>query len=133
MPENRDNDPQDKSPERTEEEPVEIRERFERHEFLALMLPAMMPPPFPFKILVLSSAVFEMNLPHFLAAIITGRVVRYGVLALLTVKFGPHIAGLTGTILREHLGLTIGVVAAVVVVVLLVRRLRRTSLQAAEE
>src|SRR5512146_2928323 len=112
---------------------LKIQSQFERNKFLTLVLPAMMPPPFPFKIFVLSSAVFEMKLPHFLAAIITGRIVRYGALALLTVKFGPHIAGMMGTVLHEHLALTVAVAAAVVIIVLVVRRLRRAPLQAAEQ
>jgi membrane protein DedA with SNARE-associated domain len=77
--------------------------------------------------------VFEMKLPHFLAAIITGRLVRYGALAVLTVKFGPHIAGMMSSILREHLGLTLVIAAAVVIAIILLRRLRRTPLQAAEQ
>lgn len=112
---------------------LKIQAQFERNKFLALVLPAMMPPPFPFKIFVLSSAVFEMKLPHFLLAIVAGRVVRYGALALLTVKFGPHIAGLMGSIVRDHLGIAVAVVAAIIVVVLILRRLRRAPLPAAQE
>jgi membrane protein YqaA with SNARE-associated domain len=112
---------------------LKIQAQFERNKFLTLVLPAMLPPPFPFKIFVLSAAVFEMKLPHFLAAIITGRLVRYGALAVLTVKFGPHIAGMMSSILREHLGLTLVIAAAVVIAIILLRRLRRTPLQAAEQ
>src|SRR5215467_15655796 len=68
-----------------------IRDRFERQEFLALMVPAMLPPPTPFKLFVFSAGVFEMRLPWFLAAIVTGRLVRFSVLAVLTVIFGPQI------------------------------------------
>ena len=38
-----------------------IHRSFEKHEFLALMLPGMLPPPTPFKLFVLGAAVFEMR------------------------------------------------------------------------
>ncbi|HMF15608.1 MAG TPA: VTT domain-containing protein, partial [Gemmataceae bacterium] len=58
-----------------------IRDRFERQEFLALMVPATLPPPTPFKLFVFSAGVFEMRLPHFLLAIASGRLIRFGILS----------------------------------------------------
>src|SRR5205807_2902417 len=72
-----------------------IRDRFERQEFLALMVPAMLPPPTPFKLLVFSAGVFEMKPVAFLMAIISGRMVRFGLLSVLTVIFGPQIVAET--------------------------------------
>jgi membrane protein YqaA with SNARE-associated domain len=100
---------------------------FERNRLLALMVPAMMPPGFPFKLFVLSAAAFEMNLWHFLAAIFAGRLVRFTVLAALTVQFGPQIVALTGSVLRQHLGLMILALAAVTVLWLVLRRRRRNE------
>ncbi len=71
---------------------------FEQHRILALAVPALLPPPFPFKIFVLSAAVFEVKLPHFLASILAGRFVRFAALAVLTIFFGPNILAL----LRHH-------------------------------
>jgi membrane protein YqaA with SNARE-associated domain len=68
---------------------AKIHASFERHEFWALMFPAMLPPPTPFKMFVLAASAFEMRLTHFLAAVFAGRFVRFLVLALLTIKFGP--------------------------------------------
>ncbi len=80
-----------------------MRERFERHEFLTLMVPAMMPPPFPFKAFALSAAVFEMHFSHFMLAIFAGRVARFLILSLLVIKFGPRAVTLAGDLVREHL------------------------------
>jgi membrane protein YqaA with SNARE-associated domain len=85
-----------------EERFLRIHGSFERHEFWALMFPAMLPPPTPLKIFVLGAAVFEMRFEHFLAAIFAGRVVRFGVLALLTLRFGPQIVVLAGHMFRQH-------------------------------
>ena len=67
------------SPERFEK----IHASFEHHEFWALMFPAMLPPPTPFKIVVLAAAASEMNFAHFLLAIFAGRFVRFLIEALL--------------------------------------------------
>jgi membrane protein YqaA with SNARE-associated domain len=103
---------------------AKIRRSFDRHEFLALMLPAMMPPPFPFKLFVLSAAVFEMRFLHFLGAIFAGRVIRFSVLAILTVRFGPQIVNITSRMMKEHLPLLFGILAALVVILILLRLLR---------
>ncbi len=86
------------SPERFEE----IHDSFERHEFWALMFPAMLPPPTPFKIVVLAAAAFEMNFGHFLLAIFLGRFVRFLIEALLTLWFGPQIVTLAGKLFAHH-------------------------------
>jgi len=79
-----------------------IRDRFERQEFLALMVPAMLPPPTPFKLLVFSAGVFEMKPIAFLLAIVSGRLVRFGILSVLTVMFGPEIVAETKLLIRTH-------------------------------
>lgn len=99
---------------------------FENHRLLALMLPAMLPPPFPFKIFVLSAAAFEMKISHFLIAIISGRLVRFVALAVLTVEFGPGILRLAGTAVHEHLGLVLLGLAVLLALWLSVARSRRS-------
>ena len=99
-----------------------IHHSFERHEFWALMFPAMMPPPTPLKLFVLGAAVFEMKFRHFLAAIFAGRVVRFGVLALLTLRFGPQIVAIAGNIFRRHLYWVLVAAVAGVVVWVVLRR-----------
>ena len=106
----------------SEERFHKIHASFERHEFWALMFPGMLPPPTPFKVFVLGAAVFEMRFRDFLAAIIAGRFVRFMVLALLTLWFGPQIVDLTGKLFRQHFYWVLGVVVAGVALWLLLRR-----------
>jgi len=80
-----------------------IRHSFDQHPFWALMFPAMLPPPTPFKLFVLAAAAFEMNFGHFLLAIFAGRFVRFLILALLTIKFGPQVVSITASLVQEHL------------------------------
>ncbi len=53
------------------------------------MFPAMLPPPTPFKLFALGAAVAEMSISHFLLAIFLGRTLRFLVLGILVVEFGP--------------------------------------------
>lgn len=71
-----------------------IRTRFERQEFLAVMIPSMLPPPAPWKVFIFASGVFEMRVASFLLAVFTGRMIRWLTLSLLVIKLGPGAAGL---------------------------------------
>src|SRR5712671_5106682 len=113
----------------SEERFLRIHRSFEEHEFWALMFPAMMPPPIPFKIFVLGAAVFEMRFRDFAAAMFAGRFVRFLMLSLLVMWFGPQIVGLMGTVVREHFGWLLGAMAGGVLVWLLMRRSRSRKLQ----
>ena len=79
-----------------------IHAAFDKHPFWSLMLPAMLPPPVPFKLFVLAAAVSEMGFVRFLRAIFSGRMVRFLLLGLLTVKFGPDVVHMFGTLFRQH-------------------------------
>jgi membrane protein YqaA with SNARE-associated domain len=100
-----------------------IRDRFERQEFLALALPATLPPPTPFKLFVFSAGVFEMKVPLFLAAIVSGRLVRFGVLAALTAFFGPQIVSRVKSLFHNHPSLAVLLGIGVLVLIYFLFRL----------
>ena len=89
-----------------------IKASFERHEFLAIMLPSMLPPPTPFKLFVLSAGVAEMRFSHFVAAIFSGRFLRFTLLSFLVIRFGPQIVDFLASVMHRHLRTAIAVVAA---------------------
>jgi membrane protein YqaA with SNARE-associated domain len=109
---------------------LEIHRSFEEHEFWALMFPGMLPPPMPFKLFVLGAAVFEMRFRDFLGAIFLGRFVRFGVLSVLVLWFGPQVVGLLGVLFKRHWG---WVLAAVVCGILLWLVLRCRSREPKEK
>ncbi len=76
------------------------------------MLPSMLPPPTPFKLFVLSAGVAEMRFSHFLAAIFFGRFLRFCILSILVIRFGPEIVGFFGNMVHNHARLAIAIVAA---------------------
>jgi membrane protein DedA with SNARE-associated domain len=104
---------------------AKIHASFERHEFWALMFPAMLPPPTPFKLFVLGAAVFGMQFTHFLAAIFAGRFVRFLLLSVLTIKFGPQIVELTSELVQHHIRWVAAAVVLGVAVFLLLRKRKR--------
>ena len=110
-----------------------IRDRFERQEFLALMFPATLPPPTPFKLFVFSAGVFEMRLSHFLLAIIVGRLIRFGVLSVLTIAFGPQIVTQTKNLFKNHPSLAVAVILALIAVGYVVYRLVRAPMREVAE
>lgn len=70
-----------------------MRTRFENQEFLAMMIPSMLPPPTPWKAFVFAAGVFEMRVAPFMLAVFTGRMVRWLLLSLLVLKLGPDAVG----------------------------------------
>jgi membrane protein YqaA with SNARE-associated domain len=98
-----------------------IRRDFERHPFLTLAVPAVLPPPFPFKIVVLAAGAFEMKWKLFVVALFAGRVLRFAALSALTIKFGPQVISIFNSSIRRHPFWALAVAAAAVAVFLLIR------------
>ena len=103
-----------------------IKKSFENHEFLALMFPAMLPPPTPYKLIVLSAAAFEMDWHKFMFAIFLGRVARFTILSLLVIAFGPEVVSFVATLFTHHLqGALVGIGVLVLIGIALWLRSRR--------
>jgi membrane protein YqaA with SNARE-associated domain len=102
----------------------QLRDRFEKQEFLAIMVPAMMPPPMPVKLFEFAAGVFEMKSLWFFCAILVGKFVRFLIWAIITITYGPKILGTIGRVLREHHGYMLGI-SGILIVVILVYVLRK--------
>ncbi len=88
-------------------------EAFRRYGLLAILVPALLPPPAPFKIFVLLAGVSRVPLGTFTIAVAIGRGLRYFVLGLLAVWYGDMALHY----LREN-AKPVGLVLAGVVLVL---------------
>lgn len=93
----------------------QLRDRFERQEFLAIMIPAMMPPPMPVKLFEFAAGVFEMRTISFFSAILLGKFIRFMVWAIITLLYGPQIVATLASALRDHLGIVLAIAGALVV------------------
>ena len=74
---------------------------YRRHGVLALMVPALLPPPAPFKLFVLMAGVAEVPPLKFIAAIAVARGARYLVLGVLAIWYGDLALELMRTRGRE--------------------------------
>ncbi len=117
----------------------QLRDRFEKQEFLAIMIPAMMPPPMPVKLFELAAGVFEMKPVWFFLAIFAGKFFRFLLWSIITIFYGPAILHTITRALHEHLGYVMGgagilvVALAVYVMRKLFARRRGTRFPAEEE
>jgi membrane protein YqaA with SNARE-associated domain len=68
-----------------------IRGWVKRNAFVSTFVPAILPPPFPFKVFVLADGVFQVPLRTFVIALLLGRGLRYFAEGILAVRYGPVI------------------------------------------
>ncbi|MDP9038731.1 MAG: VTT domain-containing protein [Acidobacteriota bacterium] len=87
-----------------------MRDRFENQEFLAIMVPAMMPPPMPIKLFEFGAGVFEMKPLLFATAIFCGKLIQFLVCSVITILYGPAIAHTARRAVHEHFDVVLGVV-----------------------
>jgi membrane protein YqaA with SNARE-associated domain len=102
----------------------QMRDRFEKQEFLAIMVPAMMPPPMPVKLFEFAAGVFEMKPLWFFSAICVGKFLRFLIWAIITITYGPTILHTITRAIHEHLGYVMGA-SGIIIVLILVYVLRK--------
>lgn len=59
--------------------------------FLSVFIPAILPPPLPFKVFVLAEGVFQVPLRTFALALLLGRGLRYLAEGILAVRYGDQM------------------------------------------
>jgi len=79
-----------------------LRDRFASQEFMAIMIPAMCPPPMPIKLFEFAAGVFEMKPLRFATAIFAGKFVQFLFFGLITMLYGPEIAHTARRAMHEH-------------------------------
>jgi membrane protein YqaA with SNARE-associated domain len=94
-----------------------MRDRFENQEFLAMMIPAMCPPPFPLKLFEFAAGVFEMKPVAFVMAIFCGKMVQFVVASVLYIYFGPKLFHSARSFFHEHVAMAIGLISAALFVI----------------
>jgi membrane protein YqaA with SNARE-associated domain len=100
---------------------------------LALAVPAILPPPMPFKVFVLASGVFGFPYLRFVLTLLLARTARYSFWGTMGVVYGDEAERMLlvidswGT---EHLPLVFAVAFVLLLVALLVARRRRTRMMA---
>ena len=88
----------------------------------ALLVAAVLPPPFPFKLFVLSAGAFRLEVWRFIAALVIGRGFRFALEGIAAVLYGEAAID----ILKQHYPkIGLGVAAAILLILLGNSLLRR--------
>jgi membrane protein YqaA with SNARE-associated domain len=99
-----------------------VKELIDRYDVLAVLVASLLPPPFPFKLFVITTGVFRLNVWRFAAAIAVGRAFRFLLEGYLAARYGEHAKDLLA---RYYPAIGIGL-AVLIALIFLARNLRRT-------
>ena len=103
---------------------------YQRHGLMALMVPALLPPPAPFKLFVLAAGVAKVRPAQFVAAIAIARGARYLALGVLAIYYGDAALELMRTHGRTVALALVGILVAGGVAWWLMQRRGGADLQA---
>ena len=92
-----------------------VKDLLDRYEVLSVLVASVLPPPFPFKLFVVSAGVFRLNILRFTIAIAAGRTFRYLLEGYLAARYGEHAREILG-----HYYPAIGISLAVLLIVFFV-------------
>lgn len=67
-----------------------VKELIDRYDMAAVLVATLLPPPFPFKLFVVTAGVFRFSLVRFMIAIVVGRAFRFLLEGYLAVRYGAE-------------------------------------------
>ena len=94
-----------------------VKDLIDRYDVLSVLVASVLPPPFPFKLFVVSAGVFRLNIVRFAIAIAAGRTFRYLLEGYLAARYGEHAKEILA-----HYYPVIGIGLAVLLIALFVGR-----------
>jgi membrane protein YqaA with SNARE-associated domain len=67
-----------------------VKELIDRYDVLSVLVASLMPPPFPFKLFVVTAGVFRFSITRFTLAIMGGRMFRFLLEGYLAIRYGAQ-------------------------------------------
>lgn len=67
-----------------------VKDLIERYDMAAVLVATLLPPPFPFKLFVVTAGVFRFSLTRFMIAIVAGRAFRFLLEGYFAVRYGDQ-------------------------------------------
>jgi membrane protein YqaA with SNARE-associated domain len=74
----------------SESKQARVKELIDRYDVLSVFIASILPPPFPFKLFVITGGVFRLNIVRFAVAIAVGRALRFLLEGYLAVRYGDQ-------------------------------------------
>ncbi len=110
-----------------------VKDLIDRYDVLSVLVASVLPPPFPFKLFVVSAGVFRLNLWRFTIAIAAGRTFRYLLEGYLAARYGEHAKELLAQYYPYiGIGLAVAIIAFFVVKNLMKRGSRAEAVSGVE-
>ena len=109
----------------SEAKQARVKNWIERYDMFAVLAATLLPPPFPFKIFVVSAGVFRFSLLRFMLAIIVGRAFRFLLEGYFAVRYGTQAKEILA---KYYPWIGIGLVVGIIVFVLLRQKLKRPEI-----
>ena len=109
----------------SEKKQAKVKNWIERYDIFAVLAATLMPPPFPFKVFVVSAGVFRFSLLRFMLAIIVGRGFRFLLEGYVAVRYGAQAKEI---IAKYYPWIALGLVVAIVIFVLLRQKFKRPEI-----
>jgi len=104
---------------------TKVKNWIERYDMFAVLAATLMPPPFPFKVFVVSAGVFRFSLLRFMLAIIVGRGFRFLLEGYFAVRYGAQAKEILA---KYYPWIGLGLVVAIVIFVLLRQKFKRQEI-----
>ena len=67
-----------------------VKELIDRYDVLSVLVASLMPPPFPFKLFVITTGVFRFSVLRFTLAVIAGRMFRFLLEGYFAIRYGAQ-------------------------------------------
>ena len=99
-----------------------VKDWIDRYDVLSVLVASLMPPPFPFKLFVVSAGVFRFSLVRFTIAIMTGRMFRFLLEGYLAIRYGAQAKEVLA---KYYPWIGVGLAIAIVVGVLIRKSAQR--------
>jgi membrane protein YqaA with SNARE-associated domain len=74
----------------SESKQARVKGWIDRYDVLSVLVASLLPPPFPFKLFVVTAGVFRLSILRFIAAVAVGRAFRYLLEGYLAARYGEH-------------------------------------------
>jgi membrane protein YqaA with SNARE-associated domain len=74
----------------SEKKQARVKNLIERFDMMAVLVATLLPPPFPFKLFVVTAGVFRFSLVRFMLAIVVGRGFRFLLEGYIAVRYGAE-------------------------------------------
>ena len=107
-----------------------VKELIERYDMLSVLVATLLPPPFPFKLFVITAGVFRFSLLRFMIAVVAGRAFRFLLEGYFAVRYGAEAKVLLA---KYYPWIGLGVAVAVVLFVIIRKLMKRNPASAIEQ